>query len=252
MISINDVKTKIIDLFRLYYKDSYTEGRRDRFFGMNAEGICEILKSIGYEVELEHVALALEESVPLLIREGIGAYSCYVICPSLATEFDLSFYGTHLSKLDSAKTPHHKGKILEATIEDMILLIDGLAIAGKNIRTKVEEIDIMVRNNSNKPFLVQFGDPFLMECKNWSKPVGKKGIVVFIDMLRSKNIRFGILVALKGITGKENSGAMRKILEARLDGITVIVLDRNDLEDIAKGRDPITVLRSKHDEMLRY
>lgn len=259
-MSTGDLNAKIIEMFKTCYRENRDNIRKHGdVVCWTLEAVQGNLESAGHKISLYDVHETLDMLViwKALIRLNYYPYGtllhpCYMPSLSLAREFDMSFYRNLLSELSSAETPHQKGKALESTVEDLIYLFEGLSVLAKNLRTGVEEIDITVRNDSDRPFFVQFGDPFLVECKNWSKPVGKKEVVVFIDMLRSKNVPFGILVALEGITGNERSGAWRKILEAKRDGIAVIVLDRNDLEEMTEVTQPIKVLRRKYDEMLKY
>ena len=51
-----------------------------------------------------------------------------------------------------------------------------------------------------------------------------------------KEIRFRILITINGITGKDEREDARSVIrDARKEGRIIIVLDKNDLEDIAKG-----------------
>ena len=67
-----------------------------------------------------------------------------------------------------------------------------------------------------------------------------------------KEIRFRILITINGITGKgEREDAGGVIRDARKEGRIIIVLDKNDLEDIAKGIYPVEKINTKYYELYK-
>ena len=108
----------------------------------------------------------------------------------------------------------------------------------------------MVKNESSDTFWQRFETPFLVECKNWSKPVGAREIRDFDGKMRE--IRFRILISVNGITGKkERDDAKGVIRDARKEGRIIVVLDKNDLEDIAKGMHPAEKINAKYYEVFK-
>lgn len=67
-------------------------------------------------------------------------------------------------------------------------LAPGLDQVSMNRRGSAEELDVLVTNNSTDPVLSKEGRFFLIECKNWSRPVDPRARVVFRDNVRH---RFG-------------------------------------------------------------
>jgi hypothetical protein len=68
-----------------------------------------------------------------------------------------------------------------------------------------EEIDVAFWNDLDLrgfPFLPRI---LLVECKNWSRPVGSEEVSWFDRKLESRGLEFGILVATNGITGEAKS-----------------------------------------------
>ena len=68
--------------------------------------------------------------------------------------------------------------------------------------TDIEELDLVVRNESTDPFWSHEGPYILVECKNWVAPVGRPEIDVFRGKMhrRRQRCRLGIFVALGGFT----------------------------------------------------
>lgn len=55
--------------------------------------------------------------------------------------------------------------------------IEGFEITKKRMVNGVEEIDLVIKNNINKPFWSSLSSPCIFtECKNWSEKVGAKEI----------------------------------------------------------------------------
>lgn len=126
----------------------------------------------------------------------------------------------------------------------LIKMIEGLDGIKKNVNTDTQEIDILVRNESEEPFWQRLPNPFLVECKNWSKPVTASEIRNFDGKMQEINFR--IMIAMNDITGEnERKDARGVIRDARIRGRHIIVLDKNDLIDIAKGVHPAERINAK-------
>ena len=128
--------------------------------------------------------------------------------------------------------------------------MDKFKVVGRNLRTMTSELDLIIENNHTfHPFLRELGINFLIECKNWSKPVGVSEIRDFAGDMDSKRVKFGILISKNGITGTEYKDAKKVVVDYFKKGITIIVLDLLDLNSIAKGTNLITTLREKYREI---
>lgn len=166
-------------------------------------------------------------------------------------EFPLSkvYFNSLLEKMDSvattAKKGIEKGKPLEDLATYLMLLIPGW-IPRRNVKTVYNEFesDIIVSNliqagNLNAEL---FGRNFLIECKNWEKPVGTEQVGYFLYRMRLTHTTFGILFASGGITGgkkkKKKQKKVRIAAESMIhrafneDGIICIWLDRKDLDNL--------------------
>jgi len=144
-----------------------------------------------------------------------------------------------------------KGKLFERFIEKVLSTIKGLKILKVNARLRAEEIDIMVQNNVSEGFWRTLGSPIIVECKNWTKKVGSKEISILSDKMRtiSRNVKLGILVAPNGVSGDYQSNAVLKIREKRQQGLYIVVLVKEDLEEIAAGTHTAKVIEKKYEEL---
>jgi energy-coupling factor transporter ATP-binding protein EcfA2 len=149
----------------------------------------------------------------------------------------------HWAKVLSARTKQDKGHALEALLRCLFESVDGLSIAGTNVRTSSEELDILLRNETTDRFLGNFGTPVLVECKKWGQPVGSKDINWFVSKVKRRSLRVGIFVAWEGITGSERSDAGLEIKRALEAGITIVVITKEQLMKVYGPRDFLYTLK---------
>jgi hypothetical protein len=98
-------------------------------------------------------------------------------------------------------------------------------------------------------FRSELGRYFVCECKDWEDPADFTTMAKFCRVLDSFKARFGILFSRSGITGKRyTTGAALEQLKVFQDrGIVIVVLDLQDLESVAKGKNLINVLRGRYE-----
>jgi len=150
----------------------------------------------------------------------------------------------------TAETNKEKKDSLEKVGVLLVKMIEGLDVIKVNVNTETEEIDIIVKNESRDSFWQRLPTPFLIECKNWSKPVGAKEIRDFDGKMNE--ITFRIMISTNGVTGKnERKDARGVIRDARIRGRHIIVLDKEDLKDIASGGHPAEKINEKFYEIYK-
>src|SRR5262245_17113703 len=116
---------------------------------------------------------------------------------------DQTYITMLLSRGAAAQTTKEKGDILEEIICYVFQRIPGITVTRRNERNAfdTEEIDIAFFNEQEPgglPFLPWI---ILVECKNWSNPVGSEHVSWFDTKMRNRGVEFGILIAANGITG---------------------------------------------------
>lgn len=134
-------------------------------------------------------------------------------------------------KLNSLKgTDITKGVQLEDFISILFHKKFGFSVVSKRLVADTQELDIILKNSSKNDFIRNFSSPFiLIECKNWSSPVGVEEARVFESKCREagKKINLGIFVALNGVT-KPFKTHLNNISR---DGLSIIIIDNKNIEE---------------------
>ena len=160
-------------------------------------------------------------------------------------------FARFLHRVRQAQTNDEKKRSLEYLAEFLFETIKGLKVVDRDLRTSAEEIDRLVRNESDEPFWRNLGNPFLVECKNWGVPVGAKEIRDLKGKMDSRGIKTAFLLAKSGVSGNDYRDARLAIREAPKDGRYIVVLDDTDLQEIADGTPPSEKFRDKYDDLFR-
>lgn len=100
-------------------------------------------------------------------------------------------------------TTAEKGKALEDLICYLFEKVPGIEIARRNAlnQFQTEETDVALWNNKPKNGFHFLPYQILVECKNWSVPIGSNEVSYFVNRLQNRGLDHGILIAVKGITG---------------------------------------------------
>lgn len=153
--------------------------------------------------------------------------------------------------VEEAKTKNNKKKTLEDLGDYLFSCVSVFNVVERNIRTSTSELDLIVENQfSFHPFLHELGYLIPIECKNWNKPISSSEIRDFHGDISKRNMKCGILISKKGITGKKNKDAKGVIGQIFIkDKISILTLNLNDLKRITLGENLITILRKKYLEL---
>jgi hypothetical protein len=150
-----------------------------------------------------------------------------------------------LKELDDDK----KGLNLELLADYLLSAIPGFR-TGRRMRSKSTDYDVLCAlEGLDKDFRFELGKYVLVECKNWNQVADFSVISKFISTIDSTRCSAGILFSKNGISGEQNDrNAKREILKVyQRNGITLLVVDKNDLEKVAKGANFIEILRRKYE-----
>lgn len=130
---------------------------------------------------------------------------------------------------------NRKGHLLEELMGLLLKSIPGWSTIDQRRRNEVEEIDLVIQNESQHPTWSKESALVLVECKNWSKPIGVEEFTRFRHKLETKfgRARVGLLVALGGST----NGVRQEMLSARKESLVILLLDRTDLETLLNAPD---------------
>lgn len=148
----------------------------------------------------------------------------------------------------TARDRHRKGAALEQTLRFLFQSLPGLSHVRTNWQSDVEEIDLVVRNESTDPYLQKEGSLFLIECKNWSKAVEPQVVTAFRSKLRDRYGRttLGIFVAASGFTRNVESVLLRQSNEREL----VLLLDGTQLGAWIQASNRIAWLKEQIEEAI--
>lgn len=155
-----------------------------------------------------------------------------------------------LAQSDAGNT-HVKGRIFEDLSLYLFDKFGGVRLAERNVldASGSQEIDLALWNNRViGPFDIL--DPIVIcECKNEANPLSSAKVREFVHKLRTRGAKSGILISSSGIAGQLNGykHANSVIMDAlSIDGIKVIVIDRNDILSYANTDDLFNDVTEKY------
>ncbi len=128
------------------------------------------------------------------------------------------------------KNVKKKGKHFEEFVKLFLGLEQGFRIAKPNIKTKSEEIDILIRNKVLAPHWVMYNSPFIMvECKNWSERIEAKHIRDFISKIDNHEgySTMGFYFAVNGFT----SGCKDELVGLRRSNLKLTLIDGKMIDE---------------------
>lgn len=150
---------------------------------------------------------------------------------------------------DLAATTTEQGRALEDLICYVFERVPGIEVARRNILNtfETEEIDVAFWNNRQRNGLYFLPNIILVECKNWSRPIGSQEVAYFVQRLQNRGRDHGILVAANGITGssEDRDRAHYEIAMALGRGFHILVLTRAEIETLTDTTQLVSLLKEK-------
>jgi hypothetical protein len=135
-----------------------------------------------------------------------------------------------------------KGKLLEQLFVQLIQIDGSFMICEKNVKTKSEEIDIVLQPDTTSPFWSRISPPMiLLECKNWKDKVGAKEVRDFAGKIENRPkilCRIGFFVAIVGFT----KGAEEELIGYRARDFILATITGNQIEELIKTKRSISEL----------
>jgi len=157
----------------------------------------------------------------------------------------------HLATAAAAPNSDAKGKAYEALAVCLFSGVPG-CIVERDVTNPLgtEQIDLAVGNRAGEDGLFLLPRVFVVECKDWDRPVDSASVGYFLNILAGRSIEVGILIAANGITGglwdKTNAHALG--LAAAPRGIRLIVITTKEIASLSSVADFIDLL---HHRLLR-
>jgi hypothetical protein len=153
---------------------------------------------------------------------------------------------------------NEKGDRLEDLAAYLLQTLPGARVL-RNVKTSEHESDlIVVQQPPGSSYMLEaLGRAFLVECKNWEKPVPADEVNHFVAKIRFHKCKCGILFATSSITGRPSQIFLERARVTLLrwfhqDGCSVLVVDKDDLQLLAKGTMSVGELLLDKHELLRF
>ena len=150
---------------------------------------------------------------------------------------------------DPTATMPQKGKALEDLSCYLFEKIPGVSLSQRNVLNTFhsEELDVAFWNDQYTTGLKSFNAIILVECKNWSTPVGSSEVTTFVAKIENRALDFGILIAAKGITGSatDSKQAHDIVSKALARGIRLVVITRAEIESLQTSEELVSKIKEK-------
>lgn len=146
-----------------------------------------------------------------------------------------------LNKDRSTSTNKERGNALEHLVDVIVHTEEpNLTVLRKNFETDEEEIDLLLTNGLTHPFWTAHQSPFvLMECKNWSRPVGVEALRAFESKLEDRRgaARIGIFISTSGYY--DSFKERLKVIQSRDVGV-IFAVTVEDLAGLIQRRERLS------------
>lgn len=159
-----------------------------------------------------------------------------------------------IESVEKAATNDEKGKSLESLAQFLFNSISSLRCKYSNLQTRSREIDLVIEYDRTKealPLFDELGRYCLVECKNWSKPVGVGPVRDFMGKLDKCKTRLGVIFSKNGVTGVDSGADALREIQSRFDrdGLFLLVFSLEDLKSITDGKAFSEALDRKADSL---
>jgi CheY-like chemotaxis protein len=147
--------------------------------------------------------------------------------------------------LQSEPDANRKGLLLEELIELLFRSIDGFHTIERRRRSEDEEIDLVIQTDpKHASFWARESTYILVECKNWSRPVGPEPFDRFQNKLQRRfgRAKLGFFVATGGFAAGFHSTRQTE----RKGDVLVVCIGPEDLATLVAAGDRDAVLKQFH------
>jgi hypothetical protein len=136
-----------------------------------------------------------------------------------------------LARVDASESASDKGRSLEDLMSALFEQVPGFTVAGRNVNTETEEIDLVILNGSSDPIYSKDGPLIIVECKNWTKKIGRPEFSSLETKILNRNNRctLGFFVSWSGFAQTVTLEALRLSRERYV----IICLDGSDVRQVA-------------------
>ena len=143
------------------------------------------------------------------------------------------------------------GKTLQLLAEYLLSAMPGCRTTSPQ-QSGTHEYDIVCSmEGSDIDFRSELGRYFVCECKDWTEKADVRTVAILCRVLDSVKTRFGILFSKNGISGagKGRHAELEQLKVFQDRGSVIVVFDKKDLQELAKGANFISLLRAKYERV---
>jgi hypothetical protein len=147
------------------------------------------------------------------------------------------------------RTGEKSGRALETLAHYLLTCMPGVR-THRRLISGTSEYDIVCSlDGPEQDFRSELGRYFICECKDWSRASDVGALAKFAMLLKGTNARLGILFSQKGLSGKnkEQYAARERLRLYTHDQVVIVVITRDDLQQIIAGASFIELLRQKYE-----
>ena len=155
----------------------------------------------------------------------------------------------HLNAAASVPDTDAQGKAYEKLIVYLFESTPGCLVEPNVISAfGSEQVDIAVGNLRVPGGPALLPATFLVECKDWSKPVDSSTLGYFVNMLANRSVEVGLMIAARGITGDPHdfSYAHSLLIQASARRIRVLVITTEEIAALTSSSDFVELLNRRH------
>ncbi|WP_177227147.1 restriction endonuclease [Nonomuraea pusilla] len=158
----------------------------------------------------------------------------------------------YLRRAGGAGTNEGRGRNYENLLAYLISSIPGCEVTRNALNHYgTEEADLAVSNMRLQQGLPLLPENFLVECKNWSKPVDSTTLGYFVNVMVDRGCSLGVLAAANGITGhrQHRDRAYAIGAAALIRHIRILVITTDDLRTLTEPGDLATLLHRRNSQL---
>jgi hypothetical protein len=171
--------------------------------------------------------------------------------------YSKSYIQSQFARSDRETDSDTKGDILEKLLIYIFCKVRGVSLLNKDFTNcnRTEEIDLAFWTNRPISDLHFLETIIYVECKNTTNSVSSAEVNWFLSKVRSRQSKYGILIALNGITGSPITCdyAYSEVKNAFIrEGITIFIIDRKEIEALKTTNDLVNLIKCKYTQIRLY
>lgn len=142
-----------------------------------------------------------------------------------------------------------QGQALEDLICYVFQKVPGISVTKRDVLNvfKTQEIDVAFWNNQHHRGLHFLPNIILVECKNWSSPVGSAEVSYFDRKVHDRGLTFGILIAANGITGNalDRTAAQSILASSLFQQRQIVVITSAEIQGLKDTNEVVSLFKEK-------